>query len=174
LPDLLKTGAELRARHWRLQQDAGIDLIPSNDFSYYDRCSTPARWSAPCRSATAGRGSGRHRHVLRDGTPAYSRAGGRHSDGNEKWFDTTTLSRTRVRAGQAFRLSSSKPVDEFQEAKAAGHPHKPVLIGPVTFVLLGEGAHGAVLPLTLARRAAYRSMPRCCRRSPPRRDVRCS
>src|SRR2546427_5534610 len=37
LPDLLKTGAELRARHWRLQQDAGIDLIPSNDFSYYDR-----------------------------------------------------------------------------------------------------------------------------------------
>ena len=37
LPDLLKTGADLRARHWRLQQDAGIDLIPSNDFSYYDR-----------------------------------------------------------------------------------------------------------------------------------------
>src|SRR5256885_2861421 len=37
LPDLLKTGAELRARHWRLQQDAGIDLIPTNDFSYYDR-----------------------------------------------------------------------------------------------------------------------------------------
>src|SRR2546430_36659 len=37
LPDLLKTGAQLRARHWRLQQDAGIELIPSNDFSYYDR-----------------------------------------------------------------------------------------------------------------------------------------
>src|SRR5213594_2774793 len=34
---LLKTGAELRTRHWRLQQDAGIDLIPSNDFSNYDR-----------------------------------------------------------------------------------------------------------------------------------------
>src|SRR5260370_15360331 len=37
LANLLKTGAELRARHWRLQQDAGIDLIPSKDFSYYDR-----------------------------------------------------------------------------------------------------------------------------------------
>src|SRR2546422_8612970 len=36
LPDLLKTGAELRARHWRLQQGAGVDLIPSDDFSYYD------------------------------------------------------------------------------------------------------------------------------------------
>src|SRR6266550_1816119 len=35
--DLLKTGAELRARHWRLQRDAGLDLVPCNDFSYYDR-----------------------------------------------------------------------------------------------------------------------------------------
>src|SRR2546423_14101745 len=35
--DLLKTGAALRERHWRLQQDAGIDLVPSSDFSYYDR-----------------------------------------------------------------------------------------------------------------------------------------
>ena len=33
---LLATGAELRARHWRLQQQAGIDVIPSNDFSFYD------------------------------------------------------------------------------------------------------------------------------------------
>src|SRR2546421_4954286 len=35
--DLLSTGATLRAAHWRLQRDAGLDLIPSNDFSYYDR-----------------------------------------------------------------------------------------------------------------------------------------
>src|SRR2546427_9333130 len=35
--DLLKTGAELRARHWRLQQEAGLDLVPCNDFSFYDR-----------------------------------------------------------------------------------------------------------------------------------------
>src|SRR5207247_485309 len=34
---LLQTGAELRAARWRLQRDAGVDLIPSNDFSYYDR-----------------------------------------------------------------------------------------------------------------------------------------
>src|SRR5438046_9550060 len=34
---LLQTGAELRAAHRRLQRDAGVDLIPSDDFSYYDR-----------------------------------------------------------------------------------------------------------------------------------------
>src|SRR2546425_7968081 len=40
--------------------------------------------------------------------------------------------------GQAFRLASHKPIDEFQEAKALGITTKPVLIGPVTFLLLGK------------------------------------
>src|SRR3989442_11639389 len=58
--DLLKTGAELRAAHWQAQRDAGLDLIPSNDFSYYDRVldtcalvgAVPARygWSGGGRS----------------------------------------------------------------------------------------------------------------------------
>src|SRR5690606_13486167 len=34
--DLLKTGQQLRLTHWQLQQAAGIDVIPSNDFSFYD------------------------------------------------------------------------------------------------------------------------------------------
>ena len=34
---LLATGAELRRRHWQLQQGLGVDRIPSNDFSFYDR-----------------------------------------------------------------------------------------------------------------------------------------
>ena len=34
---LLQCGAELRARHWKLQQRAGLDHIPSNDFSLYDQ-----------------------------------------------------------------------------------------------------------------------------------------
>src|SRR2546429_1670816 len=34
---LLRTGAGLRAAHWRLQRDAGLDLVPVNDFSFYDR-----------------------------------------------------------------------------------------------------------------------------------------
>src|SRR5580692_5928580 len=31
------TAASLRARHWFVQQKAGIDHIPSNDFSLYDQ-----------------------------------------------------------------------------------------------------------------------------------------
>lgn len=36
LDDVRATAKELRAKHWKLQQEAGIDLIPSNDFSYYE------------------------------------------------------------------------------------------------------------------------------------------
>ena len=37
LDEMRATAKELRAKHWKLQQAAGIDLIPSNDFSYYDQ-----------------------------------------------------------------------------------------------------------------------------------------
>ncbi len=35
--DLLAEGKRLRAEHWKLQKDAGLDIIPSNDFSFYDQ-----------------------------------------------------------------------------------------------------------------------------------------
>jgi 5-methyltetrahydropteroyltriglutamate--homocysteine methyltransferase len=33
---LFFTAKNLREEHWKLQQKAGIDLIPCNDFSFYD------------------------------------------------------------------------------------------------------------------------------------------
>ena len=34
--DLLAEGKRLRQAHWKIQKDAGVNIIPSNDFSYYD------------------------------------------------------------------------------------------------------------------------------------------
>lgn len=34
--DLLAEGKRLRLTHWKIQKEAGVDVIPSNDFSYYD------------------------------------------------------------------------------------------------------------------------------------------
>lgn len=34
--DLLAEGKRLRIEHWKIQQKAGIDIIPSNDFAFYD------------------------------------------------------------------------------------------------------------------------------------------
>src|ERR1051325_3615978 len=138
--DLLKTGATLRERHWRLQRDAGIDLVPSNDFSYYDRVlDTCALVGAvPKRYGWTGG------PVDLDTYFAMARgvqAGGRGVTAMEmtKWVDTNYhYLLPEFDPGQAFRLSSSKPVDEFLEAKALGIETKPVLIGPVTFLLLGK------------------------------------
>ena len=35
--ELLKEGKRLRLEHWKIQKDAGVDLIPSNDFAFYDQ-----------------------------------------------------------------------------------------------------------------------------------------
>src|SRR5436305_1879870 len=138
--DLLRTGAALRAAHWGLQRDAGLDLIPSNDFSYYDRVlDTSAMVAAvPARYGWSGG------PVDLDTYFAMARgvqAGGRDVTAMEmtKWFDTNYHYLVpEFDRGQAFRLASTKPVDEFQEAKALGFHTKPVLIGPVTFLLLGK------------------------------------
>ncbi len=139
---LLQTGAELRAAHWRLQHDAGIDLIPSNDFSYYDRVlDTCAMVGAvPARYGWAG--------GPLDLDTSFAMARGVQSGGRDvtamemtKWFDTNYhyIVPQFDRGGeQTFRLSSTKVVDEFQEAKALGFHTKPVLVGPVTFLLLGK------------------------------------
>ncbi len=137
---LLHTGAELRARHWRLQQAAGIDRIPSNDFSFYDRVlDTCALVGAvPRRYGWAGG------PVDLDTYFAMARGvqtGGRDVTAMEmtKWFDTNYhYIVPEFEPAQAFRASSSKPVDEFQEAKALGFATTPVLLGPVTFLLLGK------------------------------------
>src|SRR5438128_724220 len=143
--NLLSTGAGLRAAHWRLQRDAGLDLIPSNDFSYYDRVlDTCAMVGAvPTRYGWSGG------PVDLDTYFAMARgvqAGGRDVTAMEmtKWFDTNYhYIVPEFDRGQSFRLASPKPVDEFQEAKALGFHTKPVLIGPVTFVLLGKSRAAA-------------------------------
>src|SRR2546423_6086376 len=67
-----------------------------------------------------------------------------------KWFDTNYHYLVpEFEPGQAFRLSASNPVDDFQEAKALGIHTKPVLIGPVTFLLLGKARTARFDRLTL-------------------------
>jgi len=138
--DLVKAGAEQRAAHWQLQRDAGLDLIPSNDFSYYDRVlDTCAMVGAvPPRYGWAGG------PLDQDTYFAMARgvqAGGRDLTAMEmtKWFDTNYhYIVPEFEPGQSFRLSSTKAIDEFQEAKTLGFHTKPALIGPVTFLMLGK------------------------------------
>ncbi|WP_374012774.1 5-methyltetrahydropteroyltriglutamate--homocysteine S-methyltransferase [Pseudoxanthomonas koreensis] len=142
---LQETGRELRARHWTLQRDAGIDLPPSNDFSLYDQVldtaflfdAIPPRYRA-----------------LADADPLagyFALARGHQRDGIDlhalemtKWFDTNYHYLVpELEAGQAFALRGDKPVAQYLEAKALGIETRPVLIGPVTFLWLSKTVDGS-------------------------------
>ncbi|HWH04356.1 MAG TPA: 5-methyltetrahydropteroyltriglutamate--homocysteine S-methyltransferase [Gemmatimonadales bacterium] len=139
--DLLETAKSLRARHWAMQRDAGIDLIPVNDFSLYDRM----------LDTCALVGAVPPRYALRAGSLVdldtyFAMARGSQGKGRDvvamemtKWFDTNYHYLVpELTTGQRFSLSSTKPVDELREARALGVNAKPVLVGPVTFLLLSK------------------------------------
>jgi 5-methyltetrahydropteroyltriglutamate--homocysteine methyltransferase len=67
-----------------------------------------------------------------------------------KWFDTNYhyLTPEFVR-GQAFALTRARPVDAFLEAKALGLHTRPVLLGPVSYLLLGKSRDEDLQPLSL-------------------------
>jgi 5-methyltetrahydropteroyltriglutamate--homocysteine methyltransferase len=142
---LLATATELRARHWRLQQEAGIDIIPSNDFSLYDHVldMTAALGAVPARFAEAGDPFDTYFAMAR-GTPTAS------AMEMTKWFDTNYhYIVPELRVGQTFRLSSTKAVDEYLEAKAIGIHTRPVLVGPITWLSLGKAKDEGLDPLSL-------------------------
>jgi 5-methyltetrahydropteroyltriglutamate--homocysteine methyltransferase len=149
--ELAEVGRRIRADNWRLMQAAGIDLIPSNDFSYYDQVldavalvgAVPERY---------GHGGG---DVGLDTYFAMAR-GNQEVTAMEmtKWFDTNYhYIVPELGPDTRFSLSSAKPFDEYVEAEEAiGAATVPVLIGPVSFLLLSKPAEGVADdfdPLTL-------------------------
>ncbi|MEX2157114.1 MAG: 5-methyltetrahydropteroyltriglutamate--homocysteine S-methyltransferase [Gemmatimonadales bacterium] len=137
---LLATGAELRRRHWQLQKSLGVDRIPSNDFSFYDRMlDTCALVGAvPPRYGWKGDQVDLDTYFA---TARGSQGKGRDVTAMEmtKWFDTNYhYIVPELERGQTFRVAATKPVDEYREAKALGIDTTPVLIGPVTFLLLAK------------------------------------
>ncbi|MGH7530571.1 MAG: 5-methyltetrahydropteroyltriglutamate--homocysteine S-methyltransferase, partial [Gemmatimonadales bacterium] len=137
---LLQAAAELRRRHWQLQRDIGIERIPSNDFSFYDRVldSCALVGAVPARY-------GPWDECL-DLDTYFAMARGSQGKGRDvtamemtKWFDTNYhYIVPELERHQRFRVGATKPLDEYREARALGIETTPVLIGPVTFLLLGK------------------------------------
>ncbi len=133
--ELQDAAREIRKTNWLMQAEAGIDHIPSNDFSFYDHVldtaalvgAVPARYGVKDDMDLAtyfamARGS--------DLAPAMEMT---------KWFDTNYhYIVPEFEGGMNFRVGSSKPIREFLEAKALGLITRPVLLGPISFVLLGK------------------------------------
>ena len=151
---LLATAAELRRRHWQLQRDVGLDRIPANDFSFYDRMlDTCAMVGAvPPRYGWSGK--------WMDPDTYFAMARGSQGKGRDvtamemtKWFDTNYhYIVPELERGQRFRMASAKPANEYREAKALGIDATTVLVGPLTFLLLAKTKGGAFDRLSLLDR----------------------
>ncbi len=142
--ELLQTASELRLRHWALQRDAGIDALPCNDFSLYDQMLDMACLLG-CVPARFGRGAD---PVDLDTYFALAR-GSEHAHAMEmtKWFDTNYHYLVpEFERGQHFRIASAKVFEECAQARAAGLQPAPVLIGPITFALLGKAKYERFRP----------------------------
>ena len=133
---LLEAARELRARHWKLQTDAGISLPPSNDFSLYDHVLDMA--------VTVGAIPSRFNSVegpVSLATYFAMARGAKDTAALEmtKWFDTNYhYVVPEFEPEHLYSLRSTKVVDEYLEARALGIETRPVLLGPVSFVLLGK------------------------------------
>ncbi|MEU0570835.1 5-methyltetrahydropteroyltriglutamate--homocysteine S-methyltransferase, partial [Nonomuraea sp. NPDC005983] len=129
--ELEAVGASLREQTWRRLAALGLDGLPSNTFSLYDQVLDTAvlLGAVPAR-------------YLEAADPYFAMARG--TDGlaplrMTKWFDTNYhYIVPEITSETVFKLDASKPLGEVRQARELGFETRPVVLGPVTFLLLGS------------------------------------
>src|SRR6266540_3809297 len=138
--ELQATARDLRRQVWEGLRDAGLGQIPSNHFSLYDHVLDTIQ--------LVGAIPERFRRDDDELATYFAMARGRaDAPAMEmtKWFDTNYhYIVPELGPDTAFRLEAEpKPLAELAEAAALGIRTRPVLLGPVTFLLLGKPAPDA-------------------------------
>ncbi|MGW6271730.1 5-methyltetrahydropteroyltriglutamate--homocysteine S-methyltransferase [Streptomyces sp. NPDC055060] len=150
---LRETAARLRRSTWRQLADAGIHEVPTGDFSYYDHVLDAG--------VMVGAVPRRHREAVdTDALDGYFAMARGTQDvaplEMTKWFDTNYHYLVpELGPDTVFTADSAKQVTELKEALALGLAARPVLVGPVTYLLLAKPAPGVAAdfePLTLLDR----------------------
>ncbi|MFJ6462120.1 5-methyltetrahydropteroyltriglutamate--homocysteine S-methyltransferase [Streptomyces sp. NPDC091387] len=150
---LRETTAGLRRSNWERLADAGVHEVPTGDFSYYDHVLDA--------SVMVGAVPQRHRAAVdADALDGYFAMARGTQDvaplEMTKWFDTNYHYLVpELGPDTVFTADSTKQVTELKEALALGHTARPVLVGPLTYLLLAKPAPGAAAgfePLTLLDR----------------------
>ncbi|MEU3988812.1 5-methyltetrahydropteroyltriglutamate--homocysteine S-methyltransferase [Streptomyces platensis] len=150
---LLETAKDLRRSNWQQLADAGIHEVPTGDFSYYDHVLDT--------SVMVGAVPDRHRAaVAADALDGYFAMARGTQDvaplEMTKWFDTNYHYLVpELGPDTVFTADSTNQVAELKEALALGLTARPVLVGPVTYLLLSKPAPGVAAdfePLTLLDR----------------------
>ncbi|GAA4531634.1 MULTISPECIES: 5-methyltetrahydropteroyltriglutamate--homocysteine S-methyltransferase [Nonomuraea] len=138
--ELEAAGAAIRASTWRRLAELGLEGLPSNTFSLYDQVLDTA--------VLLGAVPERYREAA---DPYFAMARG--ADGlaplrMTKWFDTNYhYIVPEIGPETAFKLDAAKPLGEVREARALGYETRPVVVGPVTFLLLSADPEAALARL---------------------------
>ncbi|MGX1885666.1 5-methyltetrahydropteroyltriglutamate--homocysteine S-methyltransferase [Streptomyces sp. NPDC055287] len=150
---LRETAAGLRRTNWQQLADAGLDEVPTGDFSYYDHVLDT--------TVMVGAIPARHRaHAHEDPLDGYFAMARGTQDvaplEMTKWFDTNYHYLVpELGPDTVFCADSTQQVTELAEALSLGHTARSVLVGPVTYLLLAKPAPGVAAdfqPLTLLDR----------------------
>lgn len=143
---LLSTARELRLTRLRMLADAGIGQVPVNDFSFYDHVldtavllgAVPARHVAAVPDAGDAEGRLDRLFAMARGTAEAAPLE------MTKWFDTNYHQLVpELAPDTAFTLDPTKPLEELAEAGELGLDARPVVVGPVTFLLRSKAAPDA-------------------------------
>ncbi len=137
--DVEEVAKHLRTKAWNTQKEAGVELISSNDFSYYDQMldtmilvgAVPSRFKS-----------------IQDKTEKYFAMARGYENGvamaMRKWFNTNYhYIIPELTKDEAFKLDGTKVINEYKEAAALGIKTKINLISPITFLALSVTTDGS-------------------------------
>ena len=140
--ELLVTADELKRQHWIIQAEAGLDLLPVGDFSLYDHVldtaallgAIPERFGWDGGEVDLETYFSMARGNAEKGIPAMEMT---------KWFDSNYhYIVPELAPDTRFRKTGSRLLADALDVRDLGHAPKPVLVGPITFLLLSKEVNG--------------------------------
>ena len=138
---LFENISNIKKNNWIKQRKAGINFIPSNDFSLYDHVLDM------CLTVDAVPDRFKKLKNKKNILELYFAMARGYQKGRidikamemTKWFDTNYhYIVPEFKPNQKFKLAFSKIIDEFLEAKNFGIKTRPVILGPLSFLFLGK------------------------------------
>ncbi|MGY5730751.1 5-methyltetrahydropteroyltriglutamate--homocysteine S-methyltransferase [Vibrio chemaguriensis] len=161
--ELKKVGADLRAKNWQTQTDAGLSFTTAGDFAWYDHVLTTTLLlgHVPKRHADGFPDLDTLFKVGRGQSQAGCGCVGAAASDMTKWFNTNYhYIVPEFSKDDTFEVSWPQLFEEVNEATQAGHKVKPVLLGPVSYLYLGKEVEEGFDRLTLLPRllTAYQAI----------------
>lgn len=133
------TAGGLRRNRWQSQQAVGIEQLPVGDFAWQDSVLTHSLMLGVIPQRFTDSKDSRGLPTLATLFAMAEDAGSDADDCARRWFDTESrYVAPQFTREQRFQLSWEQLFEEVEEAKRFGHAVKPVLLGPLTYLWLGE------------------------------------